>query len=280
MNIKKTTLSLALLASCFIVTGASAESEVKNTPEQTLEAFNKKISQASPGLGPNSTKLDFTIEGFQKEFGDNYLPVELSGQRYIIDTEANVVMETSKTYMFNTKNELLSVNDVLVKLELLSDKAKDFTISHTLPEGVEKKADLFVLTDPTCGYCHKVEEEVEQYLNSGVVIHYVPYPRAGVVDVTNAGFSLWAKAACAAEPAKAYHDVSLRKGSYADPESPDAACTEVIKKGYAFGRKINISGTPFMFAVDNAGDSFSSAGYVPYTDMTEQLGIRSINLAK
>jgi len=283
MNIMKKPLSLAILASCFVITGASAEtalvSEVK-TPEQTLKVINERMLKVSPGLGANSAQLDFTLKGFQAEFGGNYLPITLSGQRYLTDTEGSIIMEPSKAFMFNGKNELSNVNDTFIKLELMSEENKDRVISHSLPDGVDKKGDLFVLTDPTCGYCHKVEEEVENYLNSGIVVHYIPYPRAGIVDVTNAGYALWAKAACAENPAKAYHDVSLRIGDYKSPDDMNDACTDIIKDGYAFGRKISITGTPYMFAVGSDGDSFSSAGYLPYESIAERLGVQTVNLSK
>jgi thiol:disulfide interchange protein DsbC len=46
------------------------------------------------------------------------------------------------------------------------------------PEAPEYE--LLVFTDIDCGYCRKLHEQIQGYMDAGISIHYMAFPRAGV----------------------------------------------------------------------------------------------------
>ena len=51
-------------------------------------------------------------------------------------------------------------------------------------EPKEKKTDIYVFTDVDCGYCRKLHSEITNYLENGIQVNYLAYPREGLESDT------------------------------------------------------------------------------------------------
>lgn len=47
----------------------------------------------------------------------------------------------------------------------------------------EKVTSIYVFTDFTCPYCKKLHQNLQQFLENGIEVHYIPFPRNTMADV-------------------------------------------------------------------------------------------------
>ena len=116
------------------------------------------------------------------------------------------------------------------------------------PEKVKHKVTVF--TDIDCGYCRKLHGEMDQYLDAGIEVRYLMYPRAG------AGSSAYKKAVavwCAEDRNSALTDA--KAGKSIEMKSCDNPVDEHMELAAALG----LRGTPFI--VLESGEV--QPGYVP-----------------
>jgi thiol:disulfide interchange protein DsbC len=117
--------------------------------------------------------------------------------------------------------------------------------------GPEKaKHNVTVFTDIDCGYCRKLHSEIDQYMERGIRIRYLFYPRAGIGSGSyNKAVSVWCaddrKAAMTA--AKAGKSIDSRE------------CENPVQSDMALGQQMGVSGTPAL-VLDNGS---MIPGYVP-----------------
>tara|TARA_Y100000310_G_scaffold86458_1_gene83331 strand:- start:22 stop:891 length:870 start_codon:yes stop_codon:yes gene_type:complete len=265
---------LSLSTATFAVESAGETSSPEKKDTSFFDTTIQKLRAASPSLSRAEITLDdsYFNKNYDKFFGEDVIPVMISGGRFMASKDGSVLSRPDATFYTSTGSLQLAQSQLL-KLDM-DPSVKSKWPSLKVPEGVEKKGDLFVLTDPTCGYCHKVEEDMDVYLSSGIEVHYIPYPRAGVHDIKSQGMALWGAAACSDEPAKAYHEISTGAvDKYPLPKDANAECLDVVKEGYAYGRKIGISGTPFMYIVNSSQDSYAQPGYARAVDLLPKVGL-------
>ncbi len=65
---------------------------------------------------------------------------------------------------------------------LLSALPESFTINWPAEN---KKIDLYVFSDPTCGYCRKLHQSIPQLNQAGISVHYFMYPRDMPLSTAN-----------------------------------------------------------------------------------------------
>lgn len=123
----------------------------------------------------------------------------------------------------NVTNQLL-----VTKLEALKDQM-------IIYKAAKEKHVITVFTDITCGYCHKLHEQMKEYNELGITVRYLAFPRQGLNSQAEKDMqSIW----CAADKAKAF-DAALK----GDAISP-ATCKTDISKHYALGVQFGVQGTP------------------------------------
>ena len=122
----------------------------------------------------------------------------------------------------NVTNQLLSSK---------MDALKDQMIVYKAPK---EKHVITVFTDITCGYCHKLHQQMKEYNDLGITVRYgVPASGAGFRAEKDMK-SIW----CTADKAKAF-DAAMK----GDAISP-ATCKTDISKHYELGVQFGIQGTP------------------------------------
>ncbi len=49
-------------------------------------------------------------------------------------------------------------------------------------QGAEEKHVITVFTDITCGYCHKLHQQMKEYNDLGITVRYLAFPRQGLAS--------------------------------------------------------------------------------------------------
>ncbi len=117
-----------------------------------------------------------------------------------------------------------------------------------------------VFTDIDCGYCRKLHAEMEKYLDNGITVQYLFYPRAGKgSDSYNKAVSVW----CSADRNQALTDAKNGK----NPEPKE--CDNPIDQHMSLAADFEVRGTPMI--VTDKGTVFP--GYVPADRLKKALEI-------
>ena len=118
--------------------------------------------------------------------------------------------------------------------------------------------EVLVFTDPDCGYCRRLHQQMDEYEAAGITVHYLAFPRAGVGSQTyDKLVSVWC-----AEDRQGAMDVA-KAGRTPTP----ATCDNPVTTQYQMGQSLGVTGTPSIMTFD--GDIIP--GYVPPDRLRERL---------
>lgn len=124
-----------------------------------------------------------------------------------------------------------------------------------------EKTEIFVFTDVTCGYCGKLHREMQDYLDKGITVNYIGYPRSGM---RGSAFDLNKNVWCSEDKKKAFNDAFNRV------ELKENVCDAQLDKTYRLGEMFKVTGTPAILTADMNIIS----GYLNATQLSERLGLK------
>ena len=105
------------------------------------------------------------------------------------------------------------------------------------------KYKVTIFTDIDCGYCRKLHTELQSYLDAGITVRYLAFPRGGLnSDTFNDLQSVW----CAKDKQKAMNEAK----SGADIAA--LKCDSPVAKQFELGHSFGISGTPAIVLPDGS----------------------------
>lgn len=183
------------------------------------------------------------IEPLYVSSDGNYL---VSGDIYLITTEGLVnKSEARRDYQRKTLINNLNTEEFIT-----------FEPEETLHN-------IYVFTDVDCGYCRQFHNQIDDYLNLGIKVNYLAYPRAGInSDSFNKISSAW----CNEDPN--YSLTLLKQGKNIDTK----ACKDnPVEKHFNLGNAIGVQGTPSI--ITNEGKMIP--GYLPPQDLLNILVTKS-----
>ncbi|MBT8108053.1 MAG: DsbC family protein [Gammaproteobacteria bacterium] len=123
--------------------------------------------------------------------------------------------------------------------ELMASVADEQTILFA-PENPEHTVTVF--TDVDCSYCRKLHARIDEYMDQGIAIRYVLYPRNGPAS---SGWSRSEDVWCARDRNNALTMAKL------DREFETASCdASIISKHYVLGQDVGLNGTPAIVLED------------------------------
>lgn len=242
--------------------------------EKIVKAAEAKIHSVSPELKGMKVELDATADAYVKDHGTRYIPVRVEGTRFML-AEDGAGLITPSNLIVISDDQFVRSSELLIEYDFSGENLTKWP-TYELPEGVEKQGDLYVFTDPTCGYCHKVEDERDTYLENGIQIHYIPWPRSGMRNRSAEPYDKWAKAMCSLNPSESYHRISLERDfvPVPDPQKDMADCEKIINDGWVLGYDNGVSGTPVLVAKPSDGGQISvTPGYKPVKEVGMSMGI-------
>tara|TARA_Y100000766_G_scaffold285485_1_gene309357 strand:- start:4347 stop:5102 length:756 start_codon:yes stop_codon:yes gene_type:complete len=163
---------------------------------------------------------------------------------------------------------LTSLRQKLINQELISELEDEF-ITYRAPE---QKHEILVFYDITCSYCQKLHQQVGEFNDLGITVHYAAYPRSGLFDKRNNQITtahqqlqaIW----CAEDSQKnqAFDDVF--RGKTLRPNM----CSNSVAEQYELGQQLKINGTPAVFSLDS---TLVSRGYIPPQQLLAKLESKS-----
>ena len=184
-------------------------------------ADDAAIKQSLAKLGVTSSDIQSAPVAGMKTVLTN------SGVLYVTEDGKHIIQgpmyDVSGAQPVNVTNQLLMKNLNALEKEMIVYKA------------AQEKHVITVFTDITCGYCHKLHEQMKDYNALGITVRYLAFPRAGVQSQPEQDMkAIW----CAKDRNKAFDDAMSGK------EVKSASCDIDIANHYALGVQFGVSGTP------------------------------------
>ncbi|WP_411165465.1 bifunctional protein-disulfide isomerase/oxidoreductase DsbC [Klebsiella oxytoca] len=156
-----------------------------------------------------------------------------SGVLYVTDDGKHIIQgpmyDVSSAQPVNVTNALLGGKLNALEKEMIVYKAP------------QEKHVITVFTDITCGYCHKLHEQMSDYNALGITVRYLAFPRQGLQSEAEQNMkAIW----CAKDRNKALDNAMSGKGVQ------PASCDVDIAKHYTLGVQLGVNGTPAMVLSD------------------------------
>lgn len=186
-----------------------------------VQADDAAIKQTLAKLGVQSTEIQPSPISGMKTVLTN------SGVLYVTEDGKHMIQgplyDVSGAQPINTTNSMLMTHLNALEKEMIVYKAAN------------EKHVITVFTDITCGYCHKLHEQMADYNALGITVRYLAFPRQGMQsEAADNMKAIW----CAKDRNKAFDDAMAGKGVKA------ASCDIDIADQYALGVQFGVSGTP------------------------------------
>jgi thiol:disulfide interchange protein DsbC len=189
-------------------------------------------------------------------------PTPVAGIYEVVVGPHVVYMSADGRHMF--QGELIDVNT----RQSLTAPSRRQAIGAVIDEVSEEKMIVYepektkhtitVFTDIDCGYCRKLHNEMQSYLDKGIRVRYLFYPRAGPGSASyNKAVAAW----CADDRQEA-----LTTAKNGEPIAMKS-CANPVDEHMALGEKLGVRGTPFV--VLESGDT--QPGYAPAAQMARLL---------
>ena len=231
--------------------GCSANSS-DNVKE--IEAVKRKLAEVLPNeinlISIQETDLsgffEVNFEGIEPLYvssDGNYL---VSGDIYLI-TKDGLVNKSEARRDYQRKTLIKGLNES----ELITFEPRQ--INHN----------IFVFTDVDCGYCRQFHNQIDEYLELGIRVNYLAYPRAGIgSDSFNKISSAW----CNEDPN--YSLTLLKQGQDIEMK----LCEDnPVEMHFNLGNTIGVQGTPSI--ITDEGKMIP--GYLPPQDLLNILATNS-----
>jgi thiol:disulfide interchange protein DsbC len=213
----------AMLLSAFVIVHMA----IAGVPDGT-DAVRARLSALIPDLQPDSIKLTPVDSIYEVRYGAQILYLSADGRYYF--RGSLVDLEQQKDLTEATRNN--------ARVALLNklDEQQMIVFSPQRP-----KHTVTVFTDIDCAYCRKLHSEIGQYLNEGIKVRYLAFPRAGINSPSyDKAVNVW----CADD-----RNTALTKAKLDEP-IPDKTCKNPVKAQMKLGRLIGVSGTPAIVLED------------------------------
>lgn len=177
---------------------------------------------------------------------------------YVVNVLNNQILYVSHDYKFVFAGDLIGIQDegIVSINDKYKTKLTQKLISTIKPgESIDfisekERYRIKVFTDVSCAYCRLFHSEIEEYLEKGITIQYLGFPRDGLEGkVFNNMQSAW----CSNNKKQSLTKLKLGE------EIKKELCQNPIREHFRIGSLIGITGTPTI--VLNDGRKFS--GYIP-----------------
>ena len=191
---------------------------------------------------------EISIETVDDTYSSNFFSVELSdGSLFYVTADGEFIIN-GDLYQIK-KNSLINFSDMRDS-KIRINKILEINPSEFITfKPKEKKTDIYVFTDVDCGYCRKLHSEITSYLENGIQVNYLAFPREGLESET---YQKMNNAWCSKDPQASLTNLKLGKTIKSDD------CTKkAVSRHYNLAKEINAQGTPTII-LENG---FLLAGY-------------------
>lgn len=260
-KIKRNAISLAIGLSAVFLSAGSLAVDLKIVDSEKEALLTKDIIT----LFTDGTGVPAHVESIrQLGNSDNYLFKYQEGESYY----TMMYIEDIKSIMIQSTGEIFSLKDKkFLTQEFNAEFTKSFIKQLDVKESITfegldplSSEDIYVFTDPTCGYCQKLHREISDYQDQNINVHYFPFPRGGLQGY---GYEQLVNIECSIDKKNAMYEAKISQSMpKVDPKLSSEEiqeCRNIVKKYYELGSKMGVKGTPAIFSID--GNQLG--GYVP-----------------
>ncbi|HBL8813560.1 TPA: thioredoxin fold domain-containing protein [Escherichia coli] len=238
--------SLFLLASC---TALSMNAQTANTdvlPDAALKKL-REVGLSIEHIEPSPVK-------------DIYTVISREGVSYV-SKDGDYIFTGSLFHVNGKDVENTTEQAILKGVREFATKTKSIEY-----KSANEKYRLAVFTDITCGFCQKLHQDLQSYLDAGISIKFLAFPRAGLNSVVAGNM---AKIWCAAKPNDAL-DAAMSPTSTIPEGRPDEACLDTIKSHFQVASTIPFQGTPTMVTLSGKPQLFT--GWMSPENLVTRMG--------
>lgn len=223
------------------ITERNANNRFKDTLSKNLKAsgINAKVTNVRRTELPNMYWV--SLDGLPSVYAT-------ADGKYIFQGD---VVRLDKNNVHNISEELQSGD---TKTLLATVKQQD-TITYK-PSG-NTRAVVYVFTDASCPYCHKLHEEMANINAKGIEVRYLAWPRAE--QFVPAMVAIW----CSEDRAAAFN--TAIKGLPVNAPQ----CKNPVMEHHSLGQQIGVNGTPAIYSVDGK----YLGGYLTADELAKRLGL-------
>ncbi|WP_404340896.1 bifunctional protein-disulfide isomerase/oxidoreductase DsbC [Pseudoalteromonas mariniglutinosa] len=206
----------------------------------SLSAFANGVSSTEPADAPIVAKfaeLGVTVKQVKQS------PV--TGLKELITDKG--VLYASPDGQYLMQGTMIDLNNRLNLTEhALSDVRKqgvtEYENSMIVYKADNEKHAITVFTDITCGYCRKLHRELDDFLQAGITVKYLAFPRGGLAGK---GYQDLMNVWCAKDSAEA-----LTEAKAGAEVASVSDCNAPVAEHYQLGQSFGISGTPAIILED------------------------------
>lgn len=239
---------------CTLATGvmlsACSQSEQPKKDDGTLTATAPATGQASNLTERNAQQR--LIQNLQKNFKTANINVKVLDIKptevpniYWVNLKGMPPIYTTADGKYLIQGDLIRLGDKTLhnvgesfqsemsKKALTSLKIEDLIV---YPAKGKTKHVVYVFTDISCPYCHKLHEHMDEINAAGIEVRYVAWPRGE--QFMPAMQSVW----CSADRKQAFDQ------AIAGAQLPPATCQNPVKNQYELGLSIGVNGTPAIYS--------------------------------
>lgn len=242
--------SLFLFSASFVQAEAIQEQENLNPKIETSEkedgGMDIDVEKARNNL-KNHFPPEAEIKGIEYSGVAGIYFFHVGGQAMMFTNEGDYIINGG---FFDMKNESTNLVDNYMSkyyVETLQSFNDEDKIIYK-PEDTEVRAEVIVFTDPSCPYCTKFHNKMDEYLSYGIQVEYLPFPRGGK---SGPGYADTLKTWCADTQEKRKQLMSAAKNGNNPPilanQKVNEECTSNLEKLLQMNQSLNISGTPAVF---------------------------------
>lgn len=214
-------LFLVFLFQTSVFAEASAEGSKSDVNDTAVKAVIKRIL---PSKTPDSITLS-PVSGLYE--------VVVDAKVLYVSSDGNFLLE-GDLFDLKTMKNLTESKRTVGRLKAINGIEESSMIVFK-PEKV--KNTITVFTDIDCGYCRKMHREMSDYMDEGIEVRYLAYPRSGVGTPSyDKAVGVW----CADDKNKAMTDA--KNGS----KVPEGKCDNPVKSHMAVADVVGVSGTPTL----------------------------------
>lgn len=168
--------------------------------------------------------------------GSDIQAAPVAGMKTVLtDSGVLYVTEDGKHVIQGPLYDVSGAQPINVTNQLLVGKLNALEKEMIIYKAPKEQHVITVFTDITCGYCHKLHEEMSDYNALGITVRYLAFPRQGLKSQAESDMkSIW----CAKDRNKAF-DAAMKGGDVAP-----ASCDINLANHYNLGVQLGVQGTP------------------------------------
>ncbi len=220
---------------------ASASLLADQVPEQVRSAMSKIM----PGIEPAWVKPAPIADFFEVAYGPHL---------FYISTDGRYLLRGDVLDLENNRN-LTQPGRKKARLTAIESLGEESMIVYE-PEKARHTVTIF--TDIDCPYCQKMHAEMQDYLDKGIRVRYLAYPRGGIPSRSyDRTVAVW----CSNDRQKAMTDAKAQRPVVSD------LCENPVADHYQMGHLVGVRGTPTIIL--DSGDIIP--GYVPANELSSRL---------